>query len=624
MEARNYSIHDLFVNARQYKVPYYQRAYVWSKADQWERLWSDIEEKAEGRVSGSNATPHFMGALVLEPTARQNLMGTDTVNIVDGQQRLTTLQFLIAGLSLAAVELTLFDQVPIVNAYRFNGINAAMINKDLEIYKVWPTTSDRAAYREVMKSKSFDDLRSGFKVHVTQVGWLKKVGIKHPAALEASWFFADKAIEWVGRESPDKAERLIALTTAAMYDLMVVGILLGPDDDAQVIFETLNGHGEPLTATDLIRNYIFLKAEGGDADAEALHAKYWAKFDLGEWTALETRARSTRSRLEWFILALLQAELREEIDQGRIYAEFKKVTGKLSAEKVLELLNRYAELYTALIKADYNTPIGIFGREYNKWDVSTTHPMALTIGTRAAPEHQVQMFQMLGSYIARRAICDLTNKGYNKNFLAMLRALGSGPVTPEALRAAMLGMRGDSSRWPDDDELHAAFISKPIYHGALDVVKTRSVLSALENALRTEKSEEPYWAPADVLDVDHMLPQAWHEYWPLLVDGQVVVVTEASRAEAGLAVALGTATDVQKAIVARDALVPTIGNLTLLHYGVNRSLKHHGLAIKQANYLEHTNLSLNNDIRIAKEWGSENIRGRSERLYKAALKSWPR
>jgi hypothetical protein len=65
------TVHQLFKPERQYCVPFYQRSYVWNLEDQWGRLWSDIQEKAEARIEGLKVTPHFMGAVVLDPSRAQ-------------------------------------------------------------------------------------------------------------------------------------------------------------------------------------------------------------------------------------------------------------------------------------------------------------------------------------------------------------------------------------------------------------------------------------------------------------------------------------------------------------------------------------------------------------------------
>ena len=104
MQAETISVQKLFQERRQYRVPFFQRPYVWNKEDQWERLWADISEKADTRAAGDQPAPHFLGAAVLEPQQRQGLIGVDSFHIIDGQQRLTTLQYFLAALAIALRE----------------------------------------------------------------------------------------------------------------------------------------------------------------------------------------------------------------------------------------------------------------------------------------------------------------------------------------------------------------------------------------------------------------------------------------------------------------------------------------------------------------------------------------
>ena len=102
MRSETIPVQQVFQDRRQYLVPFYQRAYVWNKEEQWEPLWTDIAEKAEMRSKGDTPAPHFLGAIVLEPQARRGLRGVETYHIIDGQQRLTTLQYLLAAFAVAA------------------------------------------------------------------------------------------------------------------------------------------------------------------------------------------------------------------------------------------------------------------------------------------------------------------------------------------------------------------------------------------------------------------------------------------------------------------------------------------------------------------------------------------
>src|SRR5207245_2302904 len=99
---------------------------------------------------------------------------------------------------------------------------------------------------------------------------------------------------------------------------------LGEGDDAQVIFETLNGRGAELHATDLIRNFIFMRADRDGAHAGELYDALWSPFEVSFWSEEQRRGRLKRPRLEWFMQAVLQSELHEEVDIGRLYSEYRR------------------------------------------------------------------------------------------------------------------------------------------------------------------------------------------------------------------------------------------------------------------------------------------------------------
>ncbi len=111
VDAETRTLQDVLHGDRRFLVPIYQRPYVWEREKQWEPLWDDVEATAvrlaEARVAGHSkgleapladkkAAPHFLGAVVLErsPTMTGDV---ETRMIVDGQQRMTTIQLLLRG-----------------------------------------------------------------------------------------------------------------------------------------------------------------------------------------------------------------------------------------------------------------------------------------------------------------------------------------------------------------------------------------------------------------------------------------------------------------------------------------------------------------------------------------------
>ena len=96
MDAKIVNLTSLFSGQISYQIPQFQRPYAWDENEQWMPLWEDVKNIAERamRIEDSKVRPHFMGAIVLQH--RQSKTGEVAKTlVVDGQQRLTTLQLLI-------------------------------------------------------------------------------------------------------------------------------------------------------------------------------------------------------------------------------------------------------------------------------------------------------------------------------------------------------------------------------------------------------------------------------------------------------------------------------------------------------------------------------------------------
>ena len=626
MKSETIAIQQLFQDRRQYMVPFYQRTYVWNKEDQWERLWSDIQDKAEARLSGGRPIPHFLGATVLEPQTRTGLLGVETLHIIDGQQRLTTLQYILTALAM----MLRANQVPallslVENCLR-NPNSETMERPDVEMFKLWPTFRDRQNFRLAMDAKTSEELRERFPASFTQSGGLRKIGFDHPPALEAIWYFNDQITEWVNEgEGDSTTARINAIVEAVLRDLNIVSISLGEDDDAQIIFETLNGHGAQLHATDLIRNFIFMRADHEGVSASDLYDSLWSPFETSFWMEEQRRGRLKRPRLEWFMQTSLQAALCEEIDVGRLYVGYRRfAVGRQSAvpaAEQLRILSDYSDHYKQLISGVGDAPVARFGRRISVWDASTTHAIALLVAkSDCTAEQQQAMFDDLVSYFVRRAVCRLTAKSYNKIFIQLLKHAGAGQIRPEALRASLAKLDGDASRWPRDDEFRRSWLEAEVFPGRLNPAQAKSMLVELEASMRSARTEEPFVLAVDSLDVDHILPQGWFEYWPLpdgtsATPAQAVEAWSASFSDQPL-------TAPQVAIRRRETAKARMGNLTLLHYGVNRSLQHHGFDKKREALFTHSNLHLNRELMRMTSWNEEEIDRRGRDTFDIAKALW--
>ena len=101
-----------------YKIPRFQRDYSWT-LEQWEDLWTDILNTIEDPSQENDS--HYMGYLVLQSTDDK------TFEVIDGQQRLTTLTLIILAVIKNLQRLIDEKNEPEQNIQRINQIRQTYI-----------------------------------------------------------------------------------------------------------------------------------------------------------------------------------------------------------------------------------------------------------------------------------------------------------------------------------------------------------------------------------------------------------------------------------------------------------------------------------------------------------------
>ena len=289
MQPSKLTIQEVFEKERRYIIPLYQRSYVWSEDEQWAPLWDDVRRQAEYSLEGQPGKTHFLGAVVwsVNPIVGRAVARAD---VIDGQQRLTTLQLCLAALRDYAAEIG-SDAADLAERWTYNPIKDRTSD---ELFKVWPTNADRETFSAVMRAGSRIALKKQFEANAKSKAL--------PRIAEAYLYF-DQVIREFADEAQDaeqRSERLHAIAQAMRTSLQFVVIELEPGDDPQVIFETLNARGQPLLPSDLIRNYVFLKASSsGPSDSDRLYETYWRPFDDRREVASAMSKARTGSGICW-------------------------------------------------------------------------------------------------------------------------------------------------------------------------------------------------------------------------------------------------------------------------------------------------------------------------------------
>lgn len=233
IEAHANTLMRLFQRPIRYDIPPdLQRPYVWRKDEQWEPLWRDVRYTAEQWLEGNDRYEHFLGATVLQ-FQKTSPGGVEQWAIIDGHQRFTTLQLLLASARDAIVDAIPNDEeraaiITRITTLTKNGSEWTDNDADLE-YKVWPLSADRdqfrAAMREILPSDGPDVVQEMVK---------------------ARQHFNRQIRDWLGELGSNVIKRAQALDYALREMLTIVTINVEVGVDPNTIFETLNARGTQL------------------------------------------------------------------------------------------------------------------------------------------------------------------------------------------------------------------------------------------------------------------------------------------------------------------------------------------------------------------------------------------
>ena len=592
MRALTVDLAATFGRAVRYTVPLYQRPYVWSRERQWEPLWADVRDVAERQLDGTpdnDLIPHFLGAIVLEPPLTDGgLIQVRTV--IDGQQRLTTLQLLIAAARSIAAEQGLDAPRKMFTTMLFN--EDYLVRQPGEEFKVLPTQRDRQAFVEAIGDGVVASSGS-HRMH------------------EAYRFFRSSILEWAGEggDTADIAQRLAALSTAVWKRLVIVTIDLEHGDNAQVIFETLNARGTPLLAGDLVKNHLFQTAALQGAGIDDLYARLWRPLDGDWWREEVQQGRLRRPRLDTFLNRWLAMAGGTEVVSGELFPTFKRyLAGRHgSAAEVLADLARYAVVYEGFEREPRASELGRFFYRLDALEVTTAFPALLWLlgpeGIADPAERRVAL-GAIESWLMRRMLARQTTKNYNSVFLALLNSVrdaarqrGSAPLGAD-VADFLAGLSGESQAWPSDGQVRSSLATLPAY-SVFPRSRLRVVLEALDQAMDTGLAEKVV-LPTD-LTIEHVLPQEWAANWPL-----------------------PDVADPLQARLDRDAAKHRLGNLTLITGKLNSKESNGPWQEKREALRKYSLLRISADIRNAEAWDEAAIAKRTDDLTALALRTWPR
>lgn len=599
-------ISQVFSQDQRFTVPLFQRPYVWNREEQWEPLWDDVAgvlRRLKLREGDAVVASHFLGTIVLEqrPTATGSLPKRE---VIDGQQRLTTLQILLKSVehaiesSLASCEDD--DKNAIDLARRQVAKLTANDANEEEIYKVWPTNEDRGPFKAVM-----DGNADG------------KTSIGSGRMSEAYTFFNNAAQEFL--TTGPAAEMARILSEAVRNYMRMIVLDLDQEDEPQAIFETLNAHGTPLLPADLIKNWLLWEATRQKVDATPLYETYWRLFDRDHdyWRARVGTGHAARARVDTFLQNWLSKETGDPIPAKHLYDRFLRYAEGLQAQSeqfrvsdLMASIHADALRFEKIDRPTGNGRFDLFLERMKRLNIVVFHPLLLEVMAIAETDaNDADKFgAILESYLVRRLICGAQTRSYGTLALTLLKTIRaqSERSASESLREFLTSLDG-SDEWPSDEAFMYNWTSRRFY-GYFKRDRVLMILQALEHRYqsRNDKSEPLMSFDWSQLQIEHIMPQSWETHWPL---------PENFSAED------------------RKIKIQGIGNLTLVSKKLDPSLSNgpwldpeEDKPGKRSGLHAHTRLMINRKLLddYSDVWSEVAIDERAGQMFTDAKEIWPR
>lgn len=464
-------------SSKRFIIPVYQRNYDW-KIEHCEQLFDDLI-----RLSKDKLKRHFFGSIVssmAEDAGQQDFL------IIDGQQRLTTVSLLLLAMyNLLAEKVMKTDD---------NTLEVRLLDEYLV---------DKYAPKETrIKLKPVKNDAKAFYALVD----------KHGDPIESSNVTTNYEYFY---NRIQKEEISISELYESFKKLEIINIFLSPEDNPQLIFESLNSTGLDLSEGDKIRNFILM-----DVKPTELQEKYYEIY----WHPIE---KATNFDVTFFVRDYLSIKLQSIPVINKTYQEFKKYFNNFagSKEDLLKDLLSYAKRYEQLItgKSSIKEIEPILTRLLF-YEATVTRPFLMQVlklsesVDKDSPvlksEEVVEILNIVESYIFRRQVCDIPTNALNKIFATLhndiLQIDNTTDNYVEKFKYILANKQGKGI-FPDDIKFMEDLSNKQVY--LMRSKNKQYIMERYEN-WGTKEVKNVYALIKDgTYSIEHIMPQTLSHEW---------------------------------------------------------------------------------------------------------------
>lgn len=536
----------------QLTIPIYQRTYSWTET-QCRKLWDDILRVGTDEKISS----HFIGSIVYITEGIYQVTHP-SVQVIDGQQRLTTVMLILEALARHVG-----DSEP-TDGFSAEKIRGFYLQRPLEKgplgYKLLLTQTDKQTLMALIDQKPLPSSPS--------------------ARIKENFNFFESRIAKLGYN--------LTPLCKGLQKLVLVDISLDrQQDNPQLIFESMNSTGLELSQADLIRNFVLMDMEPDHQ--KKLYADHWQPMeqDFGQ--------EAYDKRFDGFMRHYLTLKTGNIPKVKQVYEEFKsyaqqKWDGDL--ESLVADIHKFAGHYCSVaLGKEKDGYLRKAFRDLFRLRVEVTCPFLLQLYDDYSEGGLVRddlifAIRLVESYVFRRAVCSIPTNSLNNTFAKFYSHVDESQYL-ESVQAHFLQLQS-YRRFPNDEEFQRELKSRDLYRFAYGSYW----LGRIENHDRKEP------VAVDEYTIEHVLPQnqSMPEHWQRSLGGGWERI--------------------------RSKYLHTLGNLTLTGYNAEYSDHAFSQKRDMEGGFRESPLRVNRDLGKATVWNETAIQKRANRLASEALKVW--
>ena len=543
----------------QFVIPVYQRNYDWKNTECKELLNDIISVETENRGT------HFIGSIVFVHEGTYSTSEVKELVIIDGQQRLTTINILYVAL------------------YRF----AKDTNR---------TQDSERLYNMFLTNQYVQNESSKLKLKQTDVNFFAFKAIM--LGTEKEYTTYSNVTENYNFFRSCINEENFETILSGLNRLIFVEISLERDkDDPQRIFESLNSTGLDLSQSDLIRNFILMDLPPKDQN----------RIYETIWNPIEENAKDIvkqSSLVSDFIRDYLTLRNKKIPNKNKVYAEFKSLypdkkedAYHQELENIKSLSVHYKKLVNPTVVSDLSIRREL---EYiNRLEINVAYPFLLQVFEDAdngliGKDDLIKILKLIQSYAWRRFIVGLPTNALNKIFMSLYAEVDTEEYY-DSIAKVLLKKKG-SAKFPTNEDLKTALKDKDLYNTQ---PKNRNYLFEM---LENYNNREYVNTNNELITIEHIFPRNPNDDWSSSMSSE-------------------------EYFLFKEKHLNTIGNLTLS--GNNGALSNKSfLAKKEMNKdgneqgYNYSRLWLNTYLKTLDNWDVSKYEERLNIIYDRFLKIW--